>query len=336
VADPTAVQVSPRLEHIQLKGIDAGGVVNIVTRRGMGDLEVNVTQARGSYNASSTGIDLSAGNDQADIYLSANNIKTEGFNALKSDSSEDKDGYENTTFHGKLGIKADENTRFEVVVNRALADNEYDNCFGSNDCSEEYIQSTYKVSGDFNNGLLQHHVGIAKTEISRSYFNNGSLSFLPEGEISKVEYNGLYNNPNFKIIVGADSEKQTSQNNFSPDPVRYSNIGQYIEYKDTHINNLSLSLGVRADRSSNYGDHISSRVSFAYVIAAGSHEYKLRASSGNGFRAPSLNETTNSGDQVLEEETTKGYEVGFDWLFNNGALIQVTHFDQSVSDEINE
>jgi len=179
------------------------------------------------------------------------------------------------------------------------------------------IQSTYKLSGDFDNGKLQHHVGIANTEISRSYFSNGSLSFLPEGEINKLEYNGLYKDKNFKIIYGADAEKQTSKNNFSPDPVRYSNVGQFIEYKDNHINNLSLSLGVRADRSSNYGDHISSRVSLAYVIAAGSHEYKLRASSGNGFRAPSLNETTNSGAQVLEE------------------LIQVTHFDQSVSDEIN-
>lgn len=347
--DVTAPQATPRLEHIKLQGIerievlrgtqgfvygaDAGGVVNIITREGQGELETNYTQSRGSDNSVDTVLDLSAGNDYGDFYLFASDYETDGFNARTDDLDGEDDGYKNTTFHGKLGFKPDENIRLQAVINKVDADSEYDSQFGgSNDQLSKFSQLNNSYSAEYKSNKIKQFFAYTQSESGTDAFEDGAKSRSTEGKVNKAEYHGAYKLKNSTIVVGIDSE---SQKNLLTD-TSTTNTGSFIEYKNSHIKHLFIDFGLRLDRNSTYGEHLSSRLSTAYLINAKSSEYKIRASIGRGFRAPSLYESTNLAPGVddLKEENSRGYDLGLDWTSDKGATMSATYFYQEINDEI--
>ena len=347
--DVTAPQATPRLEHIKLKGIerievlrgaqgfvygaDAGGVVNVVTRQGRGELSANYTQSRGSYNAADTAIDLSAGNDQGDFYLFASNYKTDGFNARSDDEEKEDDGYKNNSFHGKFGFNANDNIRLQAVVNRVNADSEYDPQFGgTNDLLSKFSQLNNKFSAEYNSSNIEHYFSVGESQIETDTYTAGLKTRSTDGEVKKTEYHTAFKQKAYTIVMGLDSERQKDVNN----EISYNNRGAFIEYKDRHFKKFLVDLGFREDRNSAYGSHLSKRISAAYLIPSGKGEYKIRASVGNGFRAPSLYETVNLAPNVtsLKEERSKGYDIGADWYSDNGTIISVVYFNQEIKDEI--
>src|SRR5690606_20290366 len=100
-----------------------------------------------------------------------------------------------------------------------------------------------------------------------------------------------------------------------------------------------LSAGARYDDNEDFGTHTSLRISGAYVQdLAGGASLKYRASYGTGFRPPSLYEITfNRGsfasppasDVVLKEESSRGYDVGIEYLAAGGLRFDLTWFDQN-------
>ena len=347
--DVTAPQATPRLEHIKLKGIerievlrgaqgfvygaDAGGIVNIITRQGRGELKANYTQSRGSDNAVDTSVGLSAGNDQGDFYIAASDYKTDGFNSRSDDVENEDDGYENNTFHGKFGVNANNNLRFQMVINKVNADSEYDPQFGgTNDLLNKFSQLNNNLSAEYKSSAMEHNFSIGQSKTGTDIFEEGVKDRFTDAKVRTMEYYSVLKQKKSTVIFGIESEKQTNIR----DEISYTNIGKFIEYKDRHFDNFFVDIGLRQDENSDYGEHLSTRLSASYVVDSGNGEYKVRSSVGSGFRAPSLFETTNlaPGVDSLKEEKSKGYDAGADWYGNNGSVVSIVYFNQEITDEI--
>ena len=101
---------------------------------------------------------------------------------------------------------------------------------------------------------------------------------------------------------------------------------------------LIVVIGGRNDSHSVYGDKFSPRASARYLIA-GSGTI-IRASAGEAFRAPTLNDLYWSfdgfeqGNPNLKPETSKEYEGGIEQPFGKGNSVKFTAFERKVKDLI--
>src|SRR6185369_13458960 len=102
ISDTTAPQVSPRFEDLMSGGIerievlrgpqgmmygaDAGGIVNITTRRAHEPFAADAAVEYGRYNTTNLFGNIRGKNDIADYSLSATHFDTDGFNARSSDT----------------------------------------------------------------------------------------------------------------------------------------------------------------------------------------------------------------------------------------------------------
>jgi vitamin B12 transporter len=143
LADPSGTQVGPQLQHVVSSGIDrveilrgpqglsygadAGGVINITSRRGSSGLDGNIDMQTGSFGTTQVSGDISGGNDTADFFISASTLDVEGFNTRDSDNVlMDDDGYDNDTIHARFGLNVSENLRIDLVHRDVDANAQFD------------------------------------------------------------------------------------------------------------------------------------------------------------------------------------------------------------------
>jgi vitamin B12 transporter len=361
--DPSAPQVSPsfdsllttsdlqRVEVLRgpqgfIYGADAGGVVNVLTKRGADELGGQLGLEYGEYSTRRVDAAFSGGSDTGDFYVSVADLETDGFNAQAADTElHDDDGAANTTLHAKLGWNLSESLRLQLVARDIDAENAYDGCGfpASYDCGGTLEQTTYKVSAEQTLGRVSNSFGYSSIDIVRDNFADGLLAFGTQGELSRFEYTGtLKASDSFALVYGADlqDEALVDDNGRASRDQR----GYYVEYQGAYRDSLFVSLGTRYDDNDDFGSHTSSRLSIAYAQDFDSNRsLKYRASVGTGFRAPSLYENAyNSGPfafppsagTLLQEENSEGYDIGVEYSTPGGVHFEVTYFDQTIDDAI--
>jgi vitamin B12 transporter len=365
ISDPSGTQVGPRLESFIasndiekveilrgsqgfIYGADAGGVINIFTKTGEGELGGSVGLEAGRYGTQQIDANVSAGNDSGDFFIAVTDLESDGFNSRSSDNvSPDDDGAENTTIHAKLGWNATEDLRIQLVVRDIDAEAEFDDCFGgpplfnsTNDCTSETKQTTAKLAGTYDIGDFSHYLAYAETDITRDNFSDGAFSNGSEGEINRAEYMASYRfSDTTTVVAGVDLEEEIVSSNFGLDADR-EQLGVYVEFNGEIASNWFFSAGVRNDDNDDFGNYTSGRLSSAYVMDFDDgSSIKYRASYGTGFRAPSLfevdyNSTGTGVTNNLAEETSSGYDLGVEYYAANGLRLELVYFNQEVEDAI--
>jgi vitamin B12 transporter len=365
--DPSAPQVSPsfdsllttsdlqRIEVLRgpqgfMYGADAGGVVNVITKRGADEFGGQVGMELGEYSLRKLDAALSGGSDKADYFVSVADLETDGFNSRTDDTVlRDDDGANNTTLHAKLGWNVAENLRLQLVARDVDAESGYDRCshpvtFATvHDCRGTSEQSTHKVSAEHSAGNVSNSFGYSSIDTVRNDFAVGLPAFGSEGQIGRLEYTGSYEGSDAATLVyGLDFQDEELTDDAGPRS--RDQKGYYFEYQGAFDDALFVSLGARYDDSDDFGSHTSTRMSAAYVQELGSdRSIKYRTSIGSGFRAPSLFEIAyNRGPfsfppaagLALTEESSEGFDVGIEYDAANGLHLEATYFDQEIEDEI--
>lgn len=362
LSDPSVTQVQPQLEHLLSSGIerveilrgpqglsygaDAGGVVNISTRRSSNELRSTVDVLSGALGTRQVNGNVSAGNDRGDFFVSASQLETDGINTRKADTvTADDDGYDNTSLHARIGINARENLRLELVHRDVTGESAYDGCFHPtnfsqvHDCDVDFEQQASRASASYNGASGTHSLAYAVTATERDYFTLGAPTYDFTGETQRWEYLGTATGfESFNLVYGADLEEENNQGDTR------DQLGYYVEYLSDFSDALFLTAGVRRDESDDFGNHNSYRVSGAYLIGMqNGAELKLRGSLGTGFRAPSPYEAAyNRGASArppaslvsLTEETSAGYELGVEYYTPAGLHLEAVYFDQKIEDAI--
>ena len=357
LSDPSGPQVQPQLQHIVSSGIervevlrgpqglsfgaDAGGVIDITSRQGTGPLSGSIDGHGGSFGTNQLALNVGAGTERADFYVSASTFQTDGFNARVSDTNPgDNDGYDNESFHGRVGINLSEQWRLDLVHRYSDGDTEFDGCtFTANDCNSLYELEASRVQLKYTGAAMNHSLAATQTKSDNDSLTQGVSAFTAKGKLERLEYIGQLTELNgFDLVFGVDVE-QEANNAISRD-----NIGYYGEFLSDFSDTLFFTAGVRLDDNDDFGQHTSLRVSTAYLIDLGSsNTLKLKASAGTGFRAPSTSEIAyNAGpfaappasNVVLSEETSQGFEFGIEYFLGAQLKLEAVYFNQDVEDAI--
>jgi vitamin B12 transporter len=111
-----------------LYGSDAiGGVINIITKKGTGQPRLVAEVETGSFETYREYAAIRGGSDNVSYSLSAQNVDTEGISAAsEADGNTEKDGYENLTLAGSLGLELGKGSSLQIDARSVDASNELD------------------------------------------------------------------------------------------------------------------------------------------------------------------------------------------------------------------
>jgi vitamin B12 transporter len=365
VADTSAPQTTPRLDQLMSAGIDrveilrgpqglmygadAGGVINVATAPPGEGLSGAVNAEGGRYGTRQIGGSIAGGSKKVEVSLFATDFETDGFNAKDTDTTlRDDDGYDNTTFHGRLRWNITDQLGLEVIGRDVEGENEYDGCntvndfIPTDDCVGNYEQQAYRVATDYEIGRFGH-------ELSYNYSDNqsrddyaGERGYSAEGKIETIGYVGtLTASESMSFVYGAELRNEYIDDG-STDSDR-DQEGYFLEYQGGFNDSLFVTAGLRYDDNDDFGDYTSYRASAAYLIDLASGELKFKGTYGTGFRAPSLYEIAYNGgafsfppasDVNLGEEESEGYDIGVVYAGASGLYLEANYFDQTINDEI--
>ncbi len=356
LSDPSGPQVQPQLQHIVSNGIervevlrgpqglsfgaDAGGVINITSRQGSGPLAGAIDGQAGSFGSNQMALTLGAGSERADFYVAASRFQTDGFNARVSDTNPgDDDGYDNDSFHGRVGFNLSDQWRLDLVHRYNEGDTEFDGCsFTTNDCNSLYELEASRVQLNYSGDEMKHSFALTQTRSDNDSLTAGVSAFTAIGKLERVEYVGQLTELNgFDLVFGLDLEEEINN------AISRDNVGYYGEFISDFSESTFLTAGVRLDDNDDFGQHTSFRVSTAHLINFSDATLKLKASFGTGFRAPSTAEIAyNAGafasppasNVQLKEETSRGFELGVEYFLGTTLELEAVYFNQEVEDAI--
>lgn len=357
VTDVTGPQSAPPIQHMMandlarievlrgpqglMYGADAGGVVLLSTASTEEGTKGRVTYENGRYATSNLQGSLSMANSVGDIFISAGKVKSDGINSRISDTTEDLDGYENNTSHLRMGWNLNEQLRGEIVGRTTHATNEYDQCGwpSTNDCREEFNQTHSRAALKYTYDLGEATLAYTHGNMYRdSYADQQKSLYNYQGENDRWELNGYTKwSDAIKLLYGFEKRTDEAANDFEEHGISRDQDAVYAEYQGKFFDQLFVTLGARQDRTDDFGNFDTHRLSAAYFLPqVTTGELKIKATSGTGFRLPSLYENmTNSryGGVELTPESSEGYDIGFEYQYNE-MQIELVYFNQQIEDQI--
>ena len=310
-----------------LWGSDAiGGVVSIVTRAPEAGTNGGVYADFGSFATRHGGASFGHSGNRGDFRIDATAISSDGISkADAANGNNENDGYEANTVSAKGGINFDGGARLQANLLRTAAEAEFDSYrFGvqgsiaDGDERSETEESVGNVSLSLPalNGRLDHHFLAGYSVIDRENFSAGASSYRAEGRRSVYRYQGTaaFGDRN-TLAFGAERE----QTETLVDEIAIDSVFAVHEFKPAA--NLVLTGGLRADRHERFGSETTARLGAAYQL---NPNLTLRASWGDGFKAPTLFQTTffccgaSTHNPDLKPESSSALDAGIEWRASDG------------------
>jgi len=326
-----------------LWGTDAiGGVINIVTKRPGEGFGGNAFAQAGSFGTLRGGASISGSNDRFDFRLAATRQSTDGISkADKINGNTEKDTYDSTSISAVGGMLLGE-ARLQANVLWTDADTEFDSfSFGAqgNVADGDELSKTRELTANLTlqlallNGKLDNLFLLGYSDIERQNFSDGFAGFGSEGDRQIFRYQGTMTiNERNRVAFGA--ERETSESN----GVDASVDGLFVLYELQPVDALTLTAGVRRDDHERYGGETTERLAIAYNPH---DQVTFRASWGEGFKAPTLFQTTffccgaSSANSGLRPETSEAFDVGITFRTADArGEVGLTYFDQETSNLI--
>ncbi|MCY4213617.1 MAG: TonB-dependent receptor [Gammaproteobacteria bacterium] len=328
-----------------LWGTDAiGGVVSITTRQPGEGLGGGLFAQAGSFGAFRGGASISHGGSAGDFRLAATGLRTDGISrADKRNGNAEEDGFDSLSLSARGGLNLSRDARLEGSLLWNDSDAEFDSFRSGaqgNVGDGDEVSKTEELSGHLAlkaplfEGRLDNLLLIGRAEIDRGNFSDGERSFAANGERTLFRYQGtLAIDAGSTLAMGAEREEAKANGED-----RAIN-GLFALYERQLAQGLTLTGGVRSDDHDRFGSATTARLAVAWQALPG---LTARASWGEGFKAPTLFQTTyfccgaTAANAALRPERSKGVDVGVEWRPENGAShISLTYFRQDTDNLIN-
>lgn len=262
--------------------------------------------------------------------------------ADEANGNTETDAYDATTVSASVGSRIGQDGRIQLTTLWTDADSEYDSfVFGAEgdvgdgdelskvrESSTNLLLTLPALDGKLVNTFL---LGYSDTD--RRSFTDGAPGFASEGDRWTYRYQGtLQINPDHRIAFGIEREDNESNgDNASID-------GIFALYEFHPIDTLTLSAGLRRDDHNEFGGETTARFAAAYNPT---EQWTLSASWGEGFKAPTLFQTTffccgaAAPNPGLQPETSDAWDAGFVYRTADGrGEFGLTYFDQDTVDLI--
>jgi vitamin B12 transporter len=356
-----------------LWGSDAlAGVINVVTRLPTAPWEAGGFAEGGAFGLNHGGARFGLAGERGALALSASRLESDGVNIARG--GDEDDGFRSSTVNlrGRLDLRpgialgltarhTDGTSEFDAVDGLTTglptdAENETDS-------EQSYLRASARA--ELFEGAWTQELSYALTSTdSRTITEDLST---PERDFDAARVAGdRYgltwqhslrltpddgDTPGQRVNLAVNHERQTFRQRgaaedffgslYDPNQDQAIHSTAYVaEYLATVGRHVSLSAGVRHDDNSDFDDASTWRTTAAWRLPTTGT--RLHASYGTGQKAPTFVERFGFypnqfvGNPALEPETSKGWDLGVEQRWLDGALIaDVTYFRANLDNEIN-
>lgn len=316
-----------------------GGVINFITARPTDQWTGRAQAEYGWRNRRQASASAMGKLGPVGVTLGGNWMKGDGFSAFDERlGGTEKDGFESKSANARAEVELVSGLSADVGGYWTKANYDYDNT-GADALNTGLKRDALGYANLRYSGLddrLNARVGYGLTDTHRisndavwgPYETNGRVERV-EGQVSFTPVEVA------SILVGAETEKQKFDDNYgSKDSTSIDSYYGNLTLRP--LAGLTLNGGLRYDDNSDFGHKTTFAANGAWVIGSGDEAPVLRASYGEGFKAPSLYQLyTNAGFRALDPETSKGWDVGIEQPFAEGTgRFTLTYFDRKTKNLI--
>mgnify|MGYP000217817869 FL=1 len=321
-----------------------GGVVNIQSLAPVDGFEGRFGAEYGAADTKRMNANMAGTSGLFEGSFGGSYVDAQGISALAGGT--ERDGFENFAGNGRLKLNISDafNLDFRGYYNRATV--EYDSAFGIGANALPVTRNRQFVGYVGANvvafdGRMQNRMAYTRTDIRRLgtdpvlfSFNN----FIVRGSIDRAEYHTAFDvNDALTLTAGLEYERSFASTSFegaAADIARNHVTSGFSQIIVHPLAGLTVTGGVRHDQYRDYGGHTTLGGNIAFTPNDG--RTMLRATYGEGFRAPTLSEGQPPyGNPDLRPETARNFDLGFEQQILNGkARFFATYFNRRSTDLI--
>ena len=330
--------------HSTLWGTDAiGGVVSITTKRPGEGLAGDVFAQAGSFGTLRRGASIGNAGAVGDFRLAATQLATDGISRAdaRNGNTED-DGFDSSTLSAQGGLYLPAGVRLDGSVLWNDSRTDFDSfAFGAqgNVADGDELNETEERSANLSltapllDGKFDNLLLIGRSGIDRRSFSDGQPSHAAEGERTLFRYQGtLTIDHRNTLAVGAEREQSSARQ------TRSTLDGLFGLYEYRPFEALTLTGGLRSDDHEQFGSETTARLAAAWQASS---SVTLRGSWGQGFKAPTIFQTTffccgaAAPNEKLKPERSEGIDIGAEWRSAGGrSQASIAIFQQDTVDLI--
>lgn len=325
-----------------------GGVVNIFTKKTSKGLGVSASTQGGSYGTQEHKATLGVAGETYSSSTTLSYFRTDGISAAaKNRGNSEKDFYDNLSISNGSRVQVPGGVDIDFSFRYFTANLEVDGFeFGTgavDDLNAEQdtdtIASSAKLHKAFSDVLAATvELGVLDVDSKGSdpdtAFNNYKIDNQTQSVTTKLDYTpDVAKETDLVFSLGHVYEIRKGRNAGNFNQTRDVN-SFFLENQLGFYKRLFMTLGVRTDHDSIFGDRTTFRTTLASLFSnTGS---RVHASFGTGYKAPSFNELffPNFGNPNLKPETSWGYDVGVEQKVCEHLTADVTVFQNVISDLI--
>jgi vitamin B12 transporter len=352
-----------------LYGSDAaGGVINIITRRGEGPFKAAIAGEAGTYQTYSTRAEAGGSAQGFHYSLGASHVSSDGISAAKEKGytlegeryrNPERDAYRNSSVSGRLGWAPSSTFDCELLLRYLDSRSDLDNHGGQGgddpNARQDVKQLFSRVQGrlSLGNGLWEQKIGASLSNQDRDYENDPDADHPTESEtasydarITKFDWqHNLYLHRTNTLTLGLEYEVEKGRSDYYSEAfgfpfqstleekkvtTRSAYLQDQVRLKDFFF----CTAGIRLDDHSRFGTEVTWRLAPALLIPA-THT-KFKGSYGTGFKAPTLYQLYSQyGDRDLNPEESEGWDVGVEQaLWGEILSLGATYFHNHFKDLI--
>lgn len=327
-----------------LYGSDAmGGIVNIITKKGEGDLKWEISFEGGSHGTYREKLGVSGDTEKFDYAISVARLDVEGISWASGTSTNEKDSYENTAPSVRLGYKVSDNSRVDVVFRSTIVTYDYDDGAGSDDPNKTGWFKSYagKISFDQAiNSIWDHKMTWAYSKTTRKFLDEpdavdagDNIHNWFSGDLKDFEWqHNVYPVDWMTITGGIEHEEERGfgdgRNSWDRiDRRTVYNNGYYLQGQFKLLESLYITPGFRTDNNENFGTVSTYKISTSYILPKTGTRFL--ANWGTGFKAPTIFQLYSSyGLSTLSPEKSQSYDIGLEQaLLEGGLTLGTTYFN---------
>lgn len=315
------------------------GVIQIFTRRGEGAPAPTAEAMAGARGTSK--LSASYGGQVGDTRLSfsASRFDTDGFSAidprLAPSANPDRDGYENTSFAGSLSHHLSARNEVGLSLYSTQGRVEFDNAFEASTDTHVSKQDLEAVSAWWEARPLERwksRVVLGQGTDFRTDFRNGGIRSVSKTRNRQASWdNDMRLTPEHTVSLGAEVLRQGLVNS-DLGPRRNRDVDILRAGYSGRIGRHSAQLNARSEDYSDFGKADTYFAGYGFDLT---EEWRLLASAGSAFRAPTFQDLFNPflGNPALKPERARTKELGAQWA-SGPHRVRLTAFDTEYQDAI--
>jgi vitamin B12 transporter len=320
-----------------------GGVINIITAEPVAAFQFTGKGEYGERDSASLSGQLAGKAGPLAGSVGVSWYRTDGISAFAGGS--ERDAYENLTANAKLRVEINDAVSIDLRGWYADSDTGIDGfpppffAFGDTRETSAATQLVGYAGINAKVGRLSNRIGFAATRIDRTNEDPDGFvvtTFDSRGTTERLEYQGTLAFDGAGAVFGAETEKSR---------YRATSFGGPVERADARINSvygqasispvdaLTLTFGARHDNHDAFGGKTSLAANAVWLVG---EALSLRASWGEGFKAPSLFQLySDFGNRTLRPETAEAWDAGVTYRLASGrAEIGATYFRRTTDNLI--